>query len=305
MFSRKTASTFFFAAALALAGCGSTQQASSDPSTSDVTASATPSETASPTPSPTPTQPATTAAPTSSAEPTVEKTPEATPTPEPTTAEAKNLAVAGEITQRGVSCGKVTDDKALIMAAAPAALSCDAAKEVVAQAINTGVVADTEVYGFTCHGRDEATTVLDGRSVTCVSGETRLEAMENYTLAGAPVTSTADYPTQFGNIQVYGFRANGVECYFGKVGGVSCWRPSVVNSLPYEVASISRTTGFKIEAPADLQDGAAVNNTSIRDLGVGEVITTNGMSCDNDGTYTSCRVGDYWFKINATELKNS
>lgn len=224
-------------------------------------------------------------------------------TPEPTPEEA-NLAVAGPITQQGVSCGNVTKDKALIMAAAPAGLNCETAKQVVLEAINTGVMAETPVLGFTCHGRDEATQTLDGRSVTCISGETRLEAMENYTLAGTPVTSTADYPTQFGNIQVYGFRANGVSCYFGKVGGVSCWRPSVVNSLPYEVASISPSTGFKIEAPADLQDGSAVT-MPMQDLAVGQVITTNGMSCDNDGTYTSCRVGNYWFKINATELKNS
>lgn len=313
VFTRKTAVTLFFTAALALTGCAQNTGAVSDPSPSasapQTTSSPATSTTVTPTPTPTPSAEETTATPEApspeptTAEPiTAEPTSEA-PAPEPTP-EAKNLVIEGAITQRGISCGKVTEDKALIMAAAPEALSCEAAQEVMSQAITAGVQGETEIFGYQCRGRDEASALLDGRSITCTAGETRLEAMENYTLAGAPVTATADYPTQFGNIPVHGFTANGVDCYFGKVGGVSCWRPSVLNSLPYEVAALSPSTGFKIEAPQDLQDPAVVD-TQMRELLPGEVITTNGMSCNNDGTYTSCRVGDHWFKINASELKNS
>lgn len=309
---------FLALASLALSACTSqSPSASSSSPSSTPSVSLSPSTVGTPSPStslePVPSSPsldaaalpsATESAP-APAETSAESSPETTtPAAEQVAVEGpeENLAPSGPITQRGTKCEQVTEDKALILASAPEGFTCESAQRIMSQALTVGSE-PTDVLGFSCFTRDEAGILLEGRSTTCTAGETRLEAMENYTLAGSPVSSTTNYPTQLGSIQVYGFSAHGLDCYFGKLGGVSCWRPSVLMSLPFETASISGS-GFRFESIPDIQDAAVVQSAK-QPLQPGEVISTHGVSCNNDGTYINCRLGESWFTMNSSELHHS
>lgn len=166
--------------------------------------------------------------------------------------------------------------------------SCDEVKSVFADfnAQFSGSSSDVMIQDYTCHSREADLITLEGRSVSCVKGDTRLEAMTVYPLGGIPVAE-GNYLHR--NDRVY-FQANGMGCGIG-ADGTLCQHATPASEV-FERGGVftfmsfgptvapNRTGGGGNPGPNPYFEGPQ--------LGAGYSISAFGMSCMNDGSVLTC-----------------
>lgn len=277
---RRLWATLLASSILGLAGCitiNDADTAQPQPSVSTVVVTAEASSPAAESPSP-------------SAAPTQTNEPEQAPTT------ATQAAPVGVVP--GTSCGPSnTGRTTLVVAETSGEITCEQVQSIFAD-FNTAFArggAHHVIQGYSCTALTDPEIETSGRSVTCLQGGNRLEAMTVYPLGGIPVKHTGEYlvpdttgiawfETDFGYCIMEVFNKN-----------VSCTRSKT--TPPSNPLVMSLTT-----PPYYLLTGGShpSQEYTLTYLPAGSTLTYSGMTCLNEGHQITCDNGVYRFSISPT-----
>lgn len=280
---RRLWATLLASSVLGLAGCitiNDTDTAQPQPSVSTVVVTA---EASSPTAE----------SPTPSVAPIQTSEPEQAPA---TAAQAAPVGVAP-----GTSCGSSnTGASTLVVAENAANLNCEQVQSIFADFNATFTSGDTSNYqiqGFTCHTRSPGDVEIEGRSVTCTQGGTRLEAMTQFGLGGVPVANPrvyvdgeyglgADFSTSFADCSMGGVDAYGFGCTY---------YPDGKNPVSAGISLV--VLGNATPGPGARELTQRSPRPGFVQLPVGQSFYYKNIACINNGESVTCISGEQGFTV--------
>ncbi len=277
---RRLWATLLASSVLGLAGCitindADTAQPQPSVSTVVVTAEASSPIAESPTPSVAPTQ---------------------TSEPEQTPAAEAQVATAG--VAPGTSCGPSnTGRTTLVVAETSGEISCEQVQSIFAD-FNTAFAnggAHHVIQGYSCTALTNPEIETSGRSVTCLQGGNRLEAMTVYPLGGIPVKHTGEYlvPDTTG---IAWFETDFGYCSMGNFNkNISCTRTKTTPRSNPLVMDQSTPPHYLFTGGSYPSQGSSPIY-----LPAGYTLTYSGMTCLNEGHQITCDNGSYRFSISPT-----
>lgn len=190
----------------------------------------------------------------------------------------------------GLSCGpSSTGLSTIVIAEASPEVTCSDAHAAMngfnEHLFATDDFGPVQISGYTCESRYEDARNLEQRSVTCQDGISRFEAMYRYPLGGVPIADTASYLSSTG--ESVGFNANGAGCLINS--DQSLWCVSMPDSGSTSILSLPAGSDAPEIVP-DAQIGGSAFPMD-KELPEGQVITSYGVACLNDGYELKCDNG--------------
>ncbi len=272
------------AVTLTLTGCVTINRASDEPSPQVTTVVVTP-ETSSPAPT----------------EASSAEAPQDTATSAPATQTQAPQPAAPEGVAPGTSCGPSNTGRTTLVVAENAAnLNCAQVQSIFADfnaAFANGGATHHQIQGFACHTRSPGDVEIEGRSVTCTQGGTRLEAMTQFGLGGVPVANPriyvdgeyglgADFSTSFADCSMGGVDAYGFGCTYYPDG-----------KNPVSAGIALQVLGNATPGPGTRELAQRSPRPGFVQLPVGQSFYYKNIACINNGDSVTCVSGDQGFTV--------